>query len=268
MTAPRAAFFGTPAAAVPSLAALSAAVSVELVVTRPDKPRGRSGTPQSPAVKEAAEAWGIPVVQPVKAVEAARLLTGLDLAVVVAYGLAGDETTGVDIMQLDSGMDTGPIFAGRSVEIDGFDTTGTLTARLAGLGAELLTETLPSILDGTATLSTQSEEGVTIASKLTSRDARIDPRRMPAEMCLRVIRAFNPNPGAWGTLDGDRLKVWQARVRTDREVPAGETLLEEDAPLVGTPGGVFELVEVQAAGRSRMPAAVWGRGHRGAFRWD
>lgn len=302
--APRLAFFGTPAAAVPSLSALLAVASVELVVTRPDKPRGRSGTPQPPPVKAAAEGWRLPVVQPARAVEVAELLTGLDLAVVVAYGqilpadmlgipargfvnvhfsqlprwrgaapvaraiLAGDPTTGVDVMALDAGMDTGPIIASRVVDIDPTDTTGTLTVRLAGLGAEVLVDTLPSILDGTATLSPQPADGVTIASKLTSAEARIDPGIMPAQTCLRVIRAFNPRPGAWGTLDGERLKVWEARVRTDRSVPPGETHLEDELPLVGTPDGVLELVEVQAAGKSRMPAAVWGRGHRGAFRWE
>ena len=143
----RVGFFGTPAAAVPTLAALAAATRVEFVVTRPDKPRGRSGRPRPPAVKEAASEWGIPVHQPERAAEVAASLHGLDLAVVVAYGqilpadmldipvhgfvnvhfselprwrgaapvaraiLAGDTSTGVDIMQLDPGMDTGDLIA-------------------------------------------------------------------------------------------------------------------------------------------------------------
>ncbi len=300
----RAAFFGTPAAAVPSLAALAAAMSIEVVVTRPDRARGRSGTPQPSPVKAAAEAWGLRIEQPHQAMEVTDLLAGLDLAVVVAYGqilpadmlaipahgfvnvhfsrlprwrgaapvaraiLAGDTTTGVDIMALDAGMDTGPIIAGRSVDIEPGETTGTLTARLAGLGADLLTEVLGSILDGSAAFTPQAEGGVTIAPKLTSQEARIDPRTMPAEMCLRAVRAFNPNPGAWGTVDGDRLKIWEARLREDLEIAAGESRLDAGAPVVGTPSGTLELVEVQAAGKSRMPAAEWGRGHRGAFHWD
>ena len=300
----RAAFFGTPAAAVPALAALSSAMSVELVVTRPDRPRGRSGTPQPPPVKEAAIAWGLPVEQPVRATEVSELLEGLDLAVVVAYGqilpeemlaipahgfinvhfsqlprwrgaapvaraiLAGDIQTGVDIIQLDVGMDTGPIIARSLVAIEPDETTGTLTGRLAGIGAELLADTIPSILDGSATRSAQAEEGAMVAAKLTSEDARLVPATTPAEACVRAVRAFNPNPGAWGMLDGERLKVWAARVATDVEVPAGEMSLDRELPVVGTPDGSVELIEVQAAGKSRMEAAVWGRGYRGALHWD
>jgi methionyl-tRNA formyltransferase len=300
----RSAFFGTPAAAVPALAALSSAMTIELVVTRPDRPRGRSGTPQPPPVKEAAAAWGLPVVQPAKAVEIADQLESLDLAVVVAYGqilpeamlaipthgfinvhfsqlprwrgaapvaraiLAGDTETGVDIIQLDAGMDTGPIIARSSVTIEPDETTGTLTARLAGIGADLLTETIPSILDATASRIPQTEEGVMVAAKLTSQEAHLDFRSMPATACERVVRAFNPNPGAWGMLGGERLKVWEARVTADVEVPAGEMSLDHAMPLVGTPDGSLELIEVQAAGKSRMPAALWGRGYRGALHWD
>jgi methionyl-tRNA formyltransferase len=255
-------------------------------------------------VKEAAEAWGLRVAQPGRAVEAAQQLDGLDLAVVVAYGqilpedmlaipthgfvnvhfsrlprwrgaapvaraiLAGDTETGVDIIQLDAGMDTGPIIARSSVAIDPDATTGTLTARLAGIGADLLAETIPTILDGSATRSTQPEEGASVAAKLRSEDARLDPHTMPAVVCHRVVRAFNPNPGAWGMLNGERLKVWEARVNTDVDLPAGELDLENELPVVGTPDGGLELIEVQAAGKSRMSGAVWGRGYRGALRWD
>ena len=305
MAAPaRTAFFGTPPAAVPSLAALAAATDVELVVTRPDKPRGRSGKPKPPAVKEAAEAWGLPVVQPVRAREITDLLDGLDLAVVVAYGqilpagvlavptlgfvnvhfsrlprwrgaapvaraiLAGDRTTGVDIMQLDEGMDTGPLISRRELSITPTDTTGTLTARLAGIGADLLAETLPSILDSSAIRTPQDDSGVTIAGKLTSEEARIDPHSMTAEAIDRVVRAFNPNPGAWGSVDGQRLKVWDTRVRPDLAVPSGQSEIIDGMPVVGTPEGAVELVEIQAAGKSRLAAEVWARGYRGALLSD
>lgn len=301
---PRAAFFGTPPAAVPALAALAAASTVEVVVTRPDKARGRSGKPRPPAIKEAAAAWGLPIMQPDKVAEVADQLEGLDLAVVVAYGqllpadmlavpangfvnihfsllprwrgaapvaraiLAGDVSTGVDIMQLDAGMDTGDLIARREVAIGPADTTGSLTARLAGLGAFLLGDTLPSILDGSATRSPQGEEGATIAAKLASEDGRIDPSTMSADACDRVIRAFNPNPGAWGVLDGERFKVWHACSRPDLAVAQGETAIGDGNPVVGTAEGALELIEVQAAGKARMPAAVWARGHRGEFRWE
>jgi methionyl-tRNA formyltransferase len=300
----RTAFFGTPPSAVPSLAGLAAGTDVELVVTRPDKPRGRSGKPKPPAVKEAAEAWGLPIAQPERARQVLERLQGLDLAVVVAYGqilpadvlaaptrgfvnvhfsrlprwrgaapvaraiLAGDAATGVDIMQLDEGMDTGPLIARREVPIDATDTTGMLTARLAGLGAELLTEALPAILDGTASCTPQEEAGVTIAGKLSSGEGRLDPRSMTAETVDRVVRAFNPTPGAWGMVDGQRLKVWETEVRTDLTVPPGRTDLHEGVPVVGVTGGAVELVEVQAAGKSRLPGSVWARGYRGALLWD
>ncbi len=304
MSAPRTAFFGTPPAAVPALAMLCGASRVEVVVTRPDKPRGRSGKPQPPAVKQAAEAWGLPVYQPNKAAEVAGLLEGLDLVVVVAYGqilpadmlavpthgfvnvhfsrlprwrgaapvaraiLAGDDSTGVDIIQLDAGMDTGPIIARRPMEIDPTDTTGSLTARLAGLGAELLDDTLAAVLDGTAVRTPQPGEGATIAAKLSPGEGRLDPRAMPANTCERIVRAFNPNPGAWGVLDGERFKVWRTRLRPELTVAAGETYIESGTPVVGTSRGGLELVEVQATGKARLPAEVWARGYRGALRWE
>lgn len=303
-TLPRTAFFGTPPAAVPSLAALAARTAIELVVTRPDKARGRSGKPRPPAVKEAALAWGLPVAQPEKAVEVRDLLGGLDLAVVVAYGqlipapmlgipvrgfinvhfsrlprwrgaapvaraiLAGDEMTGVDIMQLDEGMDTGDLIARREAAIDPADTAGTLTARLAGLGASLLGDSLDEVLSGRAGLRPQEEEGRTIAAKLASEDGRISPITMSAEQCDRVIRAFNPNPGAWGVLDGERFKVWKASADSGTLLEPGQMTIRDGSPLVGTADGVLELVEVQAAGKARMPATLWARGHRGEFNWE
>lgn len=300
----RTAFFGTPATAVPALAALCASTRVELVVTQPDRARGRSGTPQPPAVKEAAAAWGLPIAQPSRAADVAAQLDGLDLCVVVAYGqilpapmlqkprlgfinlhfsllprwrgaapvaraiLAGDDATGVDIMALDPGMDSGDLIARREVAIEADDTTGTLTGRLAGLGAGLLLETLPAILDGTAARTPQPATGITHAAKLDSAGGRLDPATMPAEDCDRVVRAFNPNPGAWGIVDGERLKVWRSRVAEPAKLDPAHTQQEDDRVLVGTPDGVWELIEVQAAGKGRMAAATWARGHRGEFRWE
>lgn len=302
--APRTAFFGTPATAVPALAALCAATRVELVVTRPDRARGRSGTPQPPAVKEAALAWGLPVEQPARAADVAPRLDGLDLCVVVAYGhilpaamleiphrgfvnlhfsrlprwrgaapvaraiLAGDETTGVDLMALDAGMDTGDLIARREVDIEDDDTTGTLTGRLAGRGAELLLATLPGILDGSAIRTPQPETGITHAAKLEKAAGRLNPSTMSADECDRVVRAFNPNPGAWGMVDGGRIKVWRSRVAETGDLEPGVTRRDDDRVLVGTPAGAWELIEVQAAGKGRMTAATWARGHRGAFHWE
>ncbi|MGI9648789.1 MAG: methionyl-tRNA formyltransferase [Acidimicrobiia bacterium] len=300
----RTAFFGTPPAAVPALASLASQTRVELVVTRPDKARGRSGKPRPPAVKEAAMAWGFPLAQPASAVEVADQLAGIDLAVVVAYGqllpadmlamptrgfinvhfsrlprwrgaapvaraiLAGDETTGVDIIQLDEGMDTGDLIARQQASIRPTDTTGTLTARLAGLGAALLGESLEEILTDGVQATPQGSEGVSLAAKLASQEGRINPGAMSAEQCDRVIRAFNPNPGAWGVLDGERFKVWQAIPSPDTGLDPGQMTIEGESPVVGTADGTLQLLEVQAAGKARMPGAVWARGHRGEFRWE
>jgi methionyl-tRNA formyltransferase len=304
VTGRRTAFFGTPAAAIPALAALAAGATIDLVVTRPDRPRGRSGSAQPPPVKVAAEAWGLRTAQPARAAEVERLLDGIDLAVVVAYGqilpatllavpvrgfvnlhfsrlprwrgaapvaralLAGDATTGVDLMELDEGMDTGPTIAGVDVFIEPEDTTGTLTARLAGIGAGLLARTLPALLDGSAPRTPQPAAGVTAAPKLTSSEAQLTPQTMPADTCERMVRAFAPNPGAWGIVDGSRLKVWRARARPETGAAPGEVRLDDGVPVVGTPTGSLELIEVQPAGKSRMSASVWARGHRGPFRWE
>jgi methionyl-tRNA formyltransferase len=302
--AARTAFFGTPSAAVPALAALAATTSVEVVVTRPDKPRGRSGTAQPPPIKAAAREWGIPIEQPARASEVVGLLAGLDLAVVVAYGqilpedmlsvpahgfvnihfsrlprwrgaapvaraiLEGDATTGVDLMQLDAGMDTGDIISRRQVDIGESDTTGSLTARLAALGAELLGQTLPAILAGSAPRTPQPADGVTIARKVTPAEGRLSPAVMSAAECDRVVRALNPNPGAWAVVDGERLKVWRSRARSTSRLEAGATELDGGRVVVGTMAGDWELDVVQAAGKARMPAPVWARGYRGAFHWE
>ena len=303
MTA-RTAFFGTPSAAIPSLAALRSISMVELVVTRPDRPRGRSGTPQPPAIKEAAAGWDLTVAQPNRAQEVIGLLAGIDLAVVVAYGqllpadmlsatrcgfvnvhfsrlprwrgaapvaravLAGDAATGVDIIQLDAGMDTGPLMARAAVDIDPTDTAGTLTDRLARMGGALLEETVPSILDGTIELTPQPADGVSHAAKVTSVEAHLDPRAMSAEACDRMVRAFNPKPGAWGVVDGDRLKVWKATPRREATGPPGKIVVGDGHPVLKTADGDLELVEVQQAGKGRMAGDVWARGQRGALCWE
>jgi len=182
----RAAFLGTPASAVPSLAALADVADVVLVVTRPDRRRGRGARPTPPPVKTAALEWGFPVAQPEDAATLQRLLAplSLDLALVVAFGmilppevlattrlgfvnvhfsllprwrgaapvaraiLAGDEKTGVSLMLIDAGLDTGPVIAAVGTPIAPDETRGSLTARLAHLGALLVDERLPAYVAG------------------------------------------------------------------------------------------------------------------------
>lgn len=300
----RVAFFGTPPAAVPILRAVHQAVNVDFVVTRPDKPRGRSGTPQPSAVKTAALDLGVEVATPGRAEEIADRLDGLDAAVVVAYGqilpehmlsrptrgfvnvhfsrlprwrgaapvaraiLAGDPVTGVDVIQLDAGMDTGPVLARAEMPIEPDDTTGSLTARLSVVGADLLVEALPALLDGSLESHPQDETGACLAPKLTTEEARLDPRAATVGDLERAVRAFNPKPGAWGVVDGRRLKVWRVGVVADVAPDPGDIVVRQGRPILGATDGGLELIEVQPAGKSPMAGDVWARGQRGHLTWQ
>lgn len=269
------------------------------MVTAPDRPRGRGMKLQPSEVKALAVAEGIPVLQPptLRSEEAEEALRALeaDVFVVVAYGLIlpkpvldipplgcinlhfswlprwrgaapvqwalleGDPSSGVAIMQMDPGLDTGPVLQMVEEPIGPDDTSGTLAERLADLGAGLL----PGILDrlDAITPQPQPEEGVTYAAKLTPEDARID-WSLPAEAVRNRIRAFNPRPGAWTVLNGRRLKVWRAEDSGDfsRRAPGTVTLEGEDLK-VHCGSGSLLLTEVQPEGKGRMSAAEFLRGY-------
>ncbi len=270
-------FLGSPDDAVPTLRALvDAGHEVALVVTQPDRRRGRgSGTAPSP-VNAAALEFGLDVRTPSRAREVVDEVwaSGAELGVVVAFGqllpdellealphgfvnlhfsllprwrgaapverviLAGDTDTGVCVMRIDSGLDTGPVYACERTPIDPDETAGELRARLVELGTRLMVETLPRVPE----LEPQPQQGEpTYADKLTVDEFRIDWFR-PADEIMRVIRAGNPRPGAWTTVEGKRLKIWRA-TRNDQ--------------------GVVEPVEVQPEGRPRMTWEAWRRGHPG-----
>lgn len=296
----RTAFLGTPTAAVPSLAALVDVADVEVAVTRPDAARGRSGSKLAPPVKIAAQEWGIPVAQPATHQELLEVLSGqtIDLGVVVAYGrilrpealaiprfgylnvhfsllprwrgaapveraiLAGDGVTGVSLMALDEGMDTGPVVAVRETPIGGDETGGTLTARLSYLGAELLDDTFPGFVSGARVPAPQIEAAATHAPPLSVAEARVDLQQTAAA-ARRVVMAFNPRPGAWTMVDGQRLKIWRATVVED-DVAAGHIAARDGRPVLGFWDGALALDEVQPSGKRRMAGADWVRGRRGA----
>jgi methionyl-tRNA formyltransferase len=296
----KAVFYGTPAEAVPSLEVLDSLAEVPLVVTRPDRPRGRSGKPRPPPVKQAASLLGLEVSQPERAVhdlERMRAL-GPDVAVVVAYGqilprellavpghgfvnvhfsllprwrgaspvvrtlLAGDEVTGVTLMLLDAGMDTGPVIAVEPTRVEEGESAGELTARLAGLGAEMLRAHLGPYLAGERPPRPQPEEGATAAARVRVEEAFVDPLRHRAEAVLRAVRAFDPKPGAWTDLDGIRVKLWRARPVAGPGPQPGLAAAVGGSLLLGTADGAVELVEVQPAGRGRMRGMDWMRGRR------
>ncbi|MCZ7526082.1 MAG: methionyl-tRNA formyltransferase [Acidimicrobiia bacterium] len=288
-------FLGTPADAVPALRALvGAGHDVALVVSQPDRRRGRRGAPVASPVKQAALELGLPVRTPDRAREVIDEVaaSGATLGVVVAFGqllpsallealplgfvnvhfsllprwrgaapveravLAGDRETGVCIMAVEEGLDTGPVYAARTLAIGPEETAGELRARLVEAGAALLVETLPDI----GRIEPAPQEGeATYAEKLTADEFRIDWSQ-PAGALARLVRAGNPRPGAWTTSDGQRLKVWRARAEPGGGAPG--TLVDEAR--VATGDGVLVLVEVQPEGRRAMAASAWLAGQRGS----
>lgn len=296
----RAAFLGTPTAAVPTLAALVDVADVAVVVTRPDAARGRSGAKLAPPIKTAAHEWGIPVAQPATQSELRDVIAAhaVDLGVVVAYGrilrpevlaiprygflnvhfsllprwrgaapveraiMAGDDATGVSLMSLDEGMDTGPVLAVRETPIATDETGGTLTARLSYLGAELLDDTFPGFVTGARVPAPQIEAAATHAAPLSVAEARIDLQQ-DAGAARRVVMAFNPRPGAWTMVEGERLKIWQAS-GSEEDVAAGHIEVHDGRAVLGFWDGALVLDEVQPAGKRPMAGTDWVRGRQGA----
>jgi methionyl-tRNA formyltransferase len=254
----RIAFLGTPDVAVPALEALLAAEDVEVVVvvTNPDRPRGRSRRPVAPPVKVAAEQAGVAVWQPEKPIEVLDELQALalDACAVVAYGAllprrvlaaggrgfvnlhfsllprwrgaapvqhalrAGDQTTGVTTFVLDPGMDTGPVLRTAEVAIDPDESAGELLERLAVLGAPVLVAALRDLVAGVVP-TPQPERGATLAPKIGRDDVAID-LALPARAVADLVRSADPAPGAHTTFRGEPLKVYRARPVAGDEVTA------------------------------------------------
>lgn len=286
--------------AVPSLERLIASdIEVACVVTNPDRPAGRGMNVRPSPVKERAQRAGLTVIQPPTARDpefAERVrATGVDVAVVVAYGkllpasllavprlgfvnlhfsllpayrgaapvqravIDGARTTGVSIMLLTEGMDEGPVLAQRAVAIEPHEPAGELGARLAVIGAELLIETLTAYVDGRIVPQEQDHDAATYAPKITDDEARIDWSE-PAQRIHDLVRGCDPNPGAWTTLAGKRMKVFKA-TSVDRDLFAGEIAIDGEI-VVGCGDGAVLLDEVQMEGKRRMPGWQVARGLR------
>ncbi len=289
-------FFGTPEEAVPTLEVLAERCDVGLVVTQPDRPRGRSGRPRRPPVKEEAERLGLRAAQPATGEELAETVEpgSFDLGVVVAYGrilrpgvldaiaggilnvhfsllprwrgaapvaralMAGDVMTGVTIIRLDEGLDTGPVLTAQLVDIHPAEDAGTLTARLAHLGARLLASVIPGYLTGEIVPVPQSDDGATYADKITSADrplAGIDD----ASVFLARVRGLAPDPGAVLVIDGDAHKILAARIG-EHTPPAGRWEVFGGMPYVAVGGRGVELVTLQPPGGRPMGGEAWARG--------
>jgi methionyl-tRNA formyltransferase len=274
------------------------------VVTQPDRPAGRKRTLTPPPVKLAAQRLNIPLVQPQTLRDPAELdaIRALrpDVGIVVAYGeilrpaaleipplgylnihpsllplyrgpapiagaiLAGDSETGVTVMQLDRGMDSGPILAQATVPLPHTARTGPLTEELMQLGARLLLDVLPRYVAGELALQPQDHSQATYTRMLKKSDGQID-WALPALVIERTIRAYDPWPGAFTWWNGQQLKLLSASIEADwsgHEPPGTIIAATDDGPLVATGSGALALHEVQPAGKRAMGGHAWLMGQR------
>lgn len=280
--------------------AADAAYTLVGVVTQPDRPAGRHMTLTPPPVKVAAEALGISVIQPQKLREPEALdqlkAWAPHLIVVVAFGqilrpevldlpqhgcvnvhasllprhrgaapiqaaiLAGDAQTGITIMKMDPGLDTGPMIRQRVIAIEPHDTGGSLFEKLSQLSGPFLLETLPEYLAGNLKPVPQPETGSTYASMLKKEDGLLDFTR-PAVELERRVRAFNPWPSCFINEESGPLKVHKAHVTAVKTEP-GKRVVIDGLPAIGTGDGLLVLDELQPAGKKSMPGKAFLAGGR------
>jgi methionyl-tRNA formyltransferase len=299
-------FAGTPDFAVPALEKLAQAHRIAAVFTQPDRPAGRGQTLHLSPVKRRALELGLAVHQPAsfKTPQALELLRAaqVDALIVVAYGLilpaaalavprwgcinihasllprwrgaapiqrallAGDLCTGITIMRMEAGLDTGPMLASRDIKIERHDTAQLLHDRLASLGAALIAETLPRLAAGTLPEVAQPADGITYAAKIEKSEALIDWRRS-AEEIGRQVRAFNPWPMAETRFKGEQLRIWEAEPldapAPADSVPPGSVLTATREGIdVICGAGVLRVLKLQLAGRKTLSADEFLRGQR------
>jgi methionyl-tRNA formyltransferase len=264
------------------------------VFTQPDRPAGRGRKLKASPVKEFALSKKIAVHQPetLKDTDVVKEISGLkaDLMIVAAYGLilpqaildlpkhgclnvhasllprwrgaapiqaailAGDEETGISLMQMTAGLDSGPVFAQQSVRIGDTESAGELLDRLALLGGEMLCEQLPDILDGKLEAEPQDENSVTYAGKIRKSDAAMNWRKSATEL-LREVRAYKPVPGAFFDFDGEQIKCWAAEIADGQSGTVGTVISAgRDGIDVVCGDGVLRMLELQRPGRGRISA--------------
>lgn len=295
----RVAFLGTPHAAVPTLRSLASVCEVALVVTQPDQPKGRSDKPMPPPVKEAASQLSLRVAQPSNSAELAEELAAvqpLDAGVVVAFGrilrpevlemagngflnvhfsllprwrgaapveralMAGDKMTGVTIIVLDEGLDTGPVLTAQAIDIQPEEDAGKLTERLAHLGARLLVSALEGYLEGALEPQEQTDDGATYAEKITRED-RLLRVAGTVEEAVNRVRGLAPDPAATLGIDGQPHKIYRAAAhKASPDIGTWEA--HGGVPVVGVGDGGVALIELQPPGKNRQRGEDWLRGRQ------
>lgn len=282
---------------------LEAEYKISAVYTQPDRPSGRGHRLTPGPVKEIATTHRLPVYQPPrlkdKAAQAQLAAFAPDLIIVAAYGLilppavldiprlgcinihasllprwrgaapiqrallAGDKETGVSIMQMEAGLDTGSIFSTLSSPIQPDDTTATLHDRLAKLGVEALLQCLPLITAGRATATPQDETRACYAAKIHKEESWLD-WSLPAVVLERQVRAFNPWPVAQTQINSQSLRVWSAAAlpQTTTALPGTVLAADKAGADIATGQGILRLLKVQPAGRRVMPIQAYLNAHR------
>ena len=281
-------------------ALLAAGHQVSLVLTQPDRPAGRGMRPAQSAVKRLALQQEIEIFQPTTLKDPAtlgRIVSARpELLVVAAYGLilpqaalecaplgalnvhasllprwrgaapiqrailAGDRESGITIMKMDAGLDTGSMLAQRAISITEEDDAGTLHDRLAALGAEMIVAALTAVETGRASYTPQPAAGVTYARKVDKPELTVNWLR-PAQELARVIRAFRPTPGASSTLEGVGVKIWQARVTQGSGEPGCALEAGPRGIVIACGQGALVVTQLQRAGGKRLSAEEFLRGH-------
>jgi methionyl-tRNA formyltransferase len=293
-------FMGTPEFAVGALHAVAAAFTVVAVVTQPDRPCGRGKKTTQLAVKKAASELGLHVLQPakIKDPEFLTMLRELapDFIVTAAYGrilppsvlaapkvaalnihasllpryrgaapihravINGDTESGITIMHMGAGMDTGDIIFREAVPIGFYDTTGNIHDTLASLGAEMIIKAVPAVLNGTAPRLRQDESLATSAPPLRREEERID-WKASAITVHNLVRGMNPWPVAYTLFKGERLKVWAGMPEDGGSGHSGTVLTVDDDIVVSTGEGSYRITSVQPPGKKAMPAGDFLRGN-------
>jgi len=298
----RVAFAGTSDFAVPTLRTCAECCDLALVITQPDKP-GSRGKPAPRPVADVARELGVAVFQPLRIRDQSAidnvLEQNIDALVVASYGaiiptalleepkygginihpsllprwrgaspvvaaiLAGDTTTGVCIMKMDAGLDTGPVYACSRRDIGPRETAPELLAALANDGAQLLAQTLPAIERGTAELTQQDDSQATVSPKLERGLGAVDWTSVDAATVDHMVRALNPWPGVTATVKGRAIQIHSGEPVAETAGPAGEILdINPEGAVIGTKSGGYRLLEVQPPGKRSMSAAAFLRGVR------